>query len=90
MAGPKVIGCDAEGLPVRAPEHRRRVRFPRQPRQPYPRSLPRRCAMAIAAVDGATTPERAEPCDVCGGPTFELHCKVICRRCGYTRDCGDP
>lgn len=32
----------------------------------------------------------AEPCDVCGGPTFELHCKVICRRCGYTRDCGDP
>ena len=31
-----------------------------------------------------------EPCDVCGGPTFELHCKVICPRCGYTRDCGDP
>ncbi len=31
-----------------------------------------------------------EPCDVCGAPTFELHCKVICRTCGYTRDCGDP
>ncbi|HEX9341660.1 MAG TPA: hypothetical protein VF992_10910 [Thermoplasmata archaeon] len=32
----------------------------------------------------------ADPCDVCGGPTFERHCKVICRRCGYTRDCSDP
>ncbi|MEK6852027.1 MAG: hypothetical protein AABY30_05770 [Candidatus Thermoplasmatota archaeon] len=29
-------------------------------------------------------------CDICGAPAFELHCKVICRRCGYTRDCGDP
>ena len=33
---------------------------------------------------------QGEPCDVCGAPTFELHCKVICKRCGYTRDCGDP
>jgi len=30
------------------------------------------------------------PCDVCGGPTYERNCKVICRRCGYTRDCSDP
>ena len=29
-------------------------------------------------------------CDVCGGPTHELHCKIICRNCGYTRDCSDP
>jgi ribosomal protein L37E len=29
-------------------------------------------------------------CDVCGGPTFELRCKIICRTCGYTRDCSDP
>jgi len=29
-------------------------------------------------------------CDVCGGPVFELHCKIICRKCGYTRDCSDP
>jgi len=29
-------------------------------------------------------------CDICDGPAFELHCKIICRRCGYTRDCGDP
>ncbi|HYM39342.1 MAG TPA: hypothetical protein VEY12_04235 [Thermoplasmata archaeon] len=30
------------------------------------------------------------PCDVCGGPTYELQCKIICHRCGYTRDCSDP
>jgi len=29
-------------------------------------------------------------CDVCGGPTLEIRCKVICKRCGYTRDCSDP
>jgi len=30
------------------------------------------------------------PCDACGGPTVERHCKVICTRCGHTRDCSDP
>jgi len=34
--------------------------------------------------------EATQACDVCGGPTFELHCKTICRKCGYTRDCSDP
>jgi len=29
-------------------------------------------------------------CDVCGAPAFEVRCKIICRRCGYTRDCSDP
>ncbi len=33
---------------------------------------------------------RSEPCDACGAPTFELRCKVICRNCGYIRDCSDP
>ena len=36
------------------------------------------------------TPATVDPCDVCGGPTYERNCKVICPRCGYTRDCGDP
>ncbi len=39
------------------------------------------------------TPEAAmgaDACDVCGGPTDERNCKVICGRCGYTRDCSDP
>jgi ribosomal protein L37E len=46
--------------------------------------------------DGMRTGEGTEeqgtstPCDACGGPTFELRCKIICRRCGFTRDCSDP
>ena len=35
-------------------------------------------------------PEGSIPCDVCGGPTREARCKIICLRCGYTRDCSDP
>ena len=35
-------------------------------------------------------PAPPRDCDVCGGPTYELHCKIICRNCGYTRDCSDP
>jgi ribosomal protein L37E len=29
-------------------------------------------------------------CDVCGGLAYEARCKIVCRRCGYTRDCSDP
>ncbi|MEK7709237.1 MAG: hypothetical protein AAB324_00700 [candidate division NC10 bacterium] len=29
-------------------------------------------------------------CNVCGEPMQEIHCKIICSRCGYTRDCSDP
>ena len=28
-------------------------------------------------------------CDLCGSPMYEVHCKVICRSCGYKRDCSD-
>lgn len=28
-------------------------------------------------------------CDLCGSPMYEVHCKVICRSCGYKRDCTD-
>ena len=38
----------------------------------------------------AATLATVDPCDVCAGPTYEQNCKVICRRCGYTRDCSDP
>ena len=31
-----------------------------------------------------------EPCDICGAATYEVRCKVICKQCGYTRDCSDP
>ncbi len=52
-------------------------------------------AMPSNARPEETLPRRDEPpsqtpCDVCGGPTYEARCKVICRRCGYTRDCSDP
>jgi len=40
--------------------------------------------------DPPPTLARGPPCDLCGAPTLEVHCKVICRRCGYTRDCSDP
>lgn len=29
-------------------------------------------------------------CDVCGNVMIDLHCKLICERCGYKRDCSDP
>jgi predicted RNA-binding Zn-ribbon protein involved in translation (DUF1610 family) len=29
-------------------------------------------------------------CDVCGGEMLEIHCKLLCPRCGFTRDCSDP
>ena len=33
---------------------------------------------------------RVVECDVCGTATFELHCRIICPRCGAQRDCSDP
>ncbi|HET9949299.1 MAG TPA: hypothetical protein VFQ22_10295 [Longimicrobiales bacterium] len=29
-------------------------------------------------------------CDLCGYPMREIHCKLVCDHCGYTRDCSDP
>ena len=29
-------------------------------------------------------------CELCGGPTLERHCKIICLNCGFQRDCSDP
>lgn len=34
--------------------------------------------------------ETAYLCNVCGEQMQEIHCKIICPRCGYTRDCSDP
>ncbi len=31
-----------------------------------------------------------EVCWLCGGEVLKRHCKIICRRCGFTRDCSDP
>jgi carbonic anhydrase/acetyltransferase-like protein (isoleucine patch superfamily) len=29
-------------------------------------------------------------CELCGGPTMERHCKIVCLSCGFERDCSDP
>jgi len=30
-------------------------------------------------------------CDLCGSEhVVEIHCKIQCLNCGYTRDCSDP
>lgn len=35
-------------------------------------------------------PEDNTTCWICGGPVIQLHCKIICRNCGFMRDCSDP
>ena len=35
-------------------------------------------------------PKPIERCEICGHPFQEHSCKVICRNCGFTRDCSDP
>ena len=29
-------------------------------------------------------------CWVCGAAIVEVHCKIVCKNCGFTRDCSDP
>ncbi len=29
-------------------------------------------------------------CWICGGLTLKRHCKIVCQRCGFMRDCSDP
>lgn len=41
---------------------------------------------------GSPAPDRewVHVCDRCGERMAEHHCKIVCPRCGYTRDCSDP
>lgn len=39
--------------------------------------------------DAVPTPTGPE-CEICGMPMYDLHCKIVCPRCGYKRDCSDP
>ena len=36
------------------------------------------------------SPEDDAVCWVCEGPAMKRNCKIICPRCGFTRDCSDP
>lgn len=38
--------------------------------------------------EGTTEADRR--CWVCGGETLYRHCRIVCRRCGFLRDCSDP
>jgi hypothetical protein len=29
-------------------------------------------------------------CWVCGAPIVDVHCKIVCKQCGFMRDCSDP
>jgi len=39
---------------------------------------------------GIGRPGAGVPCDLCGAPMLERHCKLVCTGCGYQRDCSDP
>jgi carbonic anhydrase/acetyltransferase-like protein (isoleucine patch superfamily) len=43
----------------------------------------------LAAGVGGTEPS-GPWCERCGGEMLERHCKLVCVRCGYQRDCSDP
>ena len=38
----------------------------------------------------SVAPSDGEPCDICGFPMLDVHCKLVCRNCGFMRDCSDP
>ena len=35
-------------------------------------------------------PKPSFTCTICGAVMDDIHCKLICPNCGYTRDCSDP
>ena len=74
-ARPPAANAPGAGTPTAAPPVGAASRRPDPPPTPTPGVRPN---LAVAE------------CAVCGGPTYELHCKIICRTCGFTRDCSDP
>lgn len=40
--------------------------------------------------DSTEGQEQIFHCDLCGAVMLNMHCKLICERCGYKRDCSDP
>jgi len=47
-------------------------------------------AAAPPADKAAADEDETYYCDLCGNVMLNLHCKLICERCGYKRDCSDP
>lgn len=62
---------------------------PGQPDTPESETAPE----TVAPPSDAPAPPPSEQvwlCDLCGSVMLNLHCKLICERCGYKRDCSDP
>ncbi len=48
-------------------------------------------AVHRADYDPAYDPAKPVICEVCGGSMdYTASCKLVCRNCGYVRDCSDP
>ena len=56
--------------------------------KPIPKARP----LSPKSDRGASVPAEQDEffCDLCGAEMLNLHCKLICERCGYKRDCSDP
>jgi len=39
---------------------------------------------------GQPPPSDVHLCWICGSLMREIRCKIVCPRCGHTRDCSDP
>lgn len=46
--------------------------------------------MDIAHEAAAGITEWRHVCERCGETMVEQKCKILCPRCGYSRDCSDP
>ena len=44
----------------------------------------------VSYPDRSVASPEGELCDLCGFPMLDVHCKLICRNCGFMRDCSDP
>jgi len=54
------------------------------------RGKPKRLFIKETSEDKENPGKQIYWCDLCGSPMRDLHCKLICRRCGFKRDCSDP
>ncbi|MGH7151998.1 MAG: hypothetical protein ACREIU_14935, partial [Planctomycetota bacterium] len=41
-------------------------------------------------IPGVVGPAKGFSCDLCGARMIERHCKIVCPKCGFVRDCSDP
>ncbi len=42
------------------------------------------------STDAAAEDDDDRSCWICAGPVLKRHCKIVCPRCGFMRDCSDP